>query len=304
MEEGQESTESRQQGSVEETLGQGSPGAAASVDAASGSDRRPGFARRLWAQLRGLPAGFTRGRVALVALAGRFWVWFVGYTRSLDSSPRARFLTLAWGLCLAFLATAMLSASNPLRLLVPGVGFSIPVRDQRPALVLFAVSEPGGELVPLRRRVLVSEQPDLMARRILIALCRPPSVQVNEADDFRDLVPLPQLAPAIRQIWFRRGTIIVDLRSSSLREELRRMAENRRPKREAPAYMEAFVRGYSMSVLERVPKVQKVQFLFDGEVLSWPQLRIDTAVALDKSALSTLSSAEPSAKAASEKKAQ
>ena len=224
------------------------------------------------------------------------WVQFVLYARSLQESSRSRFLTLSWVFFLLFLGTALLSAANPLRLLVPGLPFPAPARDTRPTVTLYSVLAADRKLAPIRRRIQMSADPAQLAKRLLFALTRPPAVQVQERDDFRDMIPLPGLGSSVRGIWARpSGQLVVDMRSSSLTDSLRKTAENRRPRRAEQDYMDAFVRSYARSIFEVLPSIRSIQFLIDGERQDWKGLSYDLRPPITRAWLDEAHEADPKA---------
>ncbi len=250
--------------------------------------KAPGRWSRSVAYVRGVPArlrvfggrvGSAWGRlrttvrtaaIAAAALAARLWAWVRAFAESLQTTPRSRFLTLVWVFFFLFIGISLLSAANPLRLLVPGLVFPIPTRDTRPVVKVYAVAAADRKLVGIRRRMLATDRPELKARRILQALTRPPAVQVQENDDVQDLIPIPEVVIALRGVWMHsKDRMVLDFRQSTLAEELKRTVENRRPVRSEAEYMEAFVRAYTRSLFEHVPGLRSVQFVIDGQASEW-----------------------------------
>ena len=261
---------------------------------------RPGITARVRSLLTRIGVFFGRVRdflrtaasrtknaaLSVRAAVGRAWVAFLAYAQSLQTSPRARYLTLVWIFFSVFAGTVLLSASNPLRLLVPALAFPIPKKDSRPTVTLYSVTAVGRALVPIRRRIQLSPDSTKLAQRILFALTRPPAVQVQESDDFRDLIPLPGLGASVRGIWARpNGLLVLDLRSVSLADDLQKTAENRRPLRTEAEYMDAFIRSYARSVFEVIPQLRTVQFLIDGERKVWKGLSFDLRLPITRDSL-------------------
>ncbi|MCE9498975.1 MAG: hypothetical protein K8R21_00410 [Leptospira sp.] len=136
------------------------------------------------------------------------------------------FLYFSWILFISFASIIILSGKNPISLLIPFAIYDLPARENLTPVTIF-VSDGDGNLFPTKRRMFFI--PDDFKRNLLTVIGeigQPPfydSELVSEDSVFAGtLKKLPNLQTAVISTWKieTTGLLIVDLRESTIRDEL------------------------------------------------------------------------------------
>lgn len=153
------------------------------------------------------------------------------YRKAVSRSGTKKFYFLFFStiITLNFLLGFLLTEKNPLSLLVPFSFFELdlPISDKRiPARVY--LSDGNGNVFPSDRKVYLGEG-DFRKKIITLSteISRPPYYEVEENLSKKDLntnlKKLPNLHYALRAIWILKDTLILDLRTTSIEDEIREM---------------------------------------------------------------------------------
>ncbi len=220
---------------------------------------------------------FFRSIPAFVSAAMKI---FYRYLESLQSSPRTRYLTILWSLVIVFAGVSVLSSSNPYRLIIPGLAYPFPVRDQRTTVKMYGISLQTGKIVQYSRRVLMDSSVERNAERILFTLSAPQELRENLKAGTEELENLPELGYAVRKIWFRAqgngGDLIIDMRGQTLESESKLFLKSRSlDEKGQGALLDNYFTALSVTLLAMPGKINGIVYLIDGTTKSVAGMQMD-----------------------------
>ncbi len=161
------------------------------------------------------------------------------FVLGLSRDGHARMLTVLWTVCVSVLGISILSVSNPLRLLVPGLVFPLPAADNRVTIEIIGIGRTTNALTTYRRRLQPAADTQGMIQRLVHLVSEPVGLREGLSDQagFADLEPLPRLGFALRKVWFRSagGEMILDFRRETLEKETELFHKNRHRASNVPA---------------------------------------------------------------------
>lgn len=183
---------------------------------------------------------------------------------------RVRILSFYWSIAIIFLSFAILSSSNPFRLLVPGLAWQMPGHDWRSKVKLYGVDRNTGVLIPTTRLILKDKEPHILIRRIAEAVGSVPSLAERKyLDHSSGTEVLPSLGLAIKRGWVLeqngKKRILVDLRKETLENEMAFFLRERSASEEKRQhYMDGFFKALTYSILSILDDYESVEYTIDG----------------------------------------
>ncbi len=186
-----------------------------------------------------------------------------------ESGPRN--ITLAWSLVFVFIGITVLSESNPLKLLIPGLAYPIPVNDARNDYLVYGTDRFTGASFKIERKILAADDESLFIQRIATILSTQPKISERSPSfEYEKLEPMPEYALAIRKVWvYTTGNTkeaIIDVRGETLDSISKKFLSDRTDeKKNNYYYMDAYFTSLTYSILQSMPEIKQVSYVVNGE---------------------------------------